>query len=170
MKACHKCFEIKPISNFSIDVRLLSGYSSECKQCRCKYVQSWQDKNPNKKSTYYYKYNYGLSIEQYDTLLKSQDYKCKICGINQKDFYEKLSVDHCHKTNKVRGLLCGSCNRAIGQFKDNPIFCDKAAEYLRENNEEAKKERQKKHNSSKTRKARDKTKTKETLGSGKTDL
>lgn len=52
---------------------------------------------------------------------------CLVCGEASR---ETLNVDHCHTTNKVRGLLCGACNRAIGLFRDDPEIIAKAAIYV----------------------------------------
>lgn len=60
----------------------------------------------------------------YDDLLNTEE--CMICNENRKPFH----VDHCHITNKYRGILCHKCNRAIGFFNDNPITLRKAADYL----------------------------------------
>ena len=51
---------------------------------------------------------------------------CLLCGIKT----EKLVIDHCHKTKRVRGLLCHQCNSGLGHFKDNTEFLLKAVEYL----------------------------------------
>jgi hypothetical protein len=51
--------------------------------------------------------------------------KCEICGTKT-----KLTVDHCHKINKLRGVLCANCNSGLGQFKDNPTLLRKAIGYL----------------------------------------
>lgn len=74
---------------------------------------------------------YGITLEQYQQMLESQGGFCKICGRHQGDFAEALSVDHCHATGKVRGLLCGSCNRAIGLLGDDQFIAEQAAQYLR---------------------------------------
>lgn len=55
---------------------------------------------------------------------------CCICDKTIEDNGQLLSVDHCHKTNKIRGLLCSSCNFMIGLSKDSPIILRKAADYL----------------------------------------
>ena len=71
---------------------------------------------------------YGLSKQDYDTLIASHGGKCAIC---KKD--AKLHIDHDHKTNKVRGLLCAKCNKAIGLLDDDPIITAMAVKYLQEN-------------------------------------
>ncbi|NDB61103.1 recombination endonuclease VII [bacterium] len=75
--------------------------------------------------------NYGLDLKDYQKLLEAQNHKCAICGSpppnNRKT---RLSIDHCHKTGKVRGLLCDRCNRSIGLLKDDVSILKKAIEYL----------------------------------------
>lgn len=77
---------------------------------------------------------YGLSPSDYDALLEAQSYQCKICmypHIEEKQ--KRLHVDHCHATNRVRGLLCSRCNRGIGHFRDKPSLLTAASKYLEEN-------------------------------------
>ena len=74
------------------------------------------------------KHRYGITEEQYDQMFKKQNGKCAICNqISEK----ALSVDHCHDTGKIRGLLCGNCNRGIGCLKDDENRIIKAAEYVK---------------------------------------
>lgn len=75
---------------------------------------------------------YGLTINDYDRLLSSQNGKCAIC-LSQKHAdkrNKRFHVDHCHKTGLVRGLLCSSCNLGLGQFGDDPEMLKMAAFYL----------------------------------------
>jgi hypothetical protein len=72
---------------------------------------------------------YGLSTEEFDALLVAQGYVCAICQQND-NLGRQLSVDHDHKTGKIRGLLCGMCNRAIGFLRDDPALLRRAIEYL----------------------------------------
>lgn len=73
---------------------------------------------------------YGLSKEQYLLILKNQNNKCAIC---ENDLSVKKScIDHCHETNKVRGILCFNCNLGIGNLQHNPKFLRKAALYCEE--------------------------------------
>lgn len=77
------------------------------------------------------KEDYGLSLNEYNELFKKQNGNCAICGKNQSVFKYKLAVDHCHKTNKIRGLLCGKCNTALGSLEDDIIILQKAINYLK---------------------------------------
>jgi nitrate/TMAO reductase-like tetraheme cytochrome c subunit len=87
------------------------------------------------KRNYYLKHKYGITEKQYDEMLTSQNFGCAICkSTNTKSSAAKrLVVDHCHSTNKVRGLLCSSCNKAIGLFEDSTEFLISAIEYLKRN-------------------------------------
>lgn len=71
---------------------------------------------------------YGLTVEQHAEILKAQDGKCKIC--NELPKTKSLFVDHCHKTGKVRGLLCVYCNSLLGMAKDSPTILQNAINYL----------------------------------------
>lgn len=62
------------------------------------------------------KARYGIDIEQYDAMLKTQNGVCKICSSVNLDG-KRLHVDHCHQTGKVRGLLCNGCNRKLGWYE-----------------------------------------------------
>lgn len=81
---------------------------------------------------------YGMTLDDYDKLLQLQDHKCAICmGVervkNVSGKIKQLSVDHCHNTGNVRGLLCDACNVGLGRFSDDPDRVDSAARYLRMN-------------------------------------
>lgn len=85
-----------------------------CKECRRK---------KNLKS------RYGISLEEYKMILYHQNSGCAICGvvIPMYDYH----VDHCHTTNKVRGLLCNKCNRGLGFLGDSIERLEAAIMYLR---------------------------------------
>jgi len=70
---------------------------------------------------------YGWTQEQYEAEYREQEGRCLICGQE----FAVLCIDHCHATNKFRGLLCNGCNRGIGALQDNATLCQKAAEYLK---------------------------------------
>ena len=89
---------------------------------------------------------FGISIEDYLALLKSQDHKCLICRVNCQVLIGNRAkknktgrvvvafvVDHCHETGKIRGLLCDRCNLLLGQAEDNPTLLLRAIQYLKGN-------------------------------------
>jgi hypothetical protein len=69
---------------------------------------------------------YRLTKSDYMELFAAQHGGCAICGREQ----QRLHVDHDHDTGKIRGLLCGSCNRGIGLLRHNPTILNRAAMYL----------------------------------------
>lgn len=73
---------------------------------------------------------YGLKPEDYVNMFEEQNGLCAICDRPPKTVLTPLDVDHCHTTGKVRGLLCGSCNRAIGLLGDDVGRMKKAIKYL----------------------------------------
>jgi hypothetical protein len=75
------------------------------------------------------KKTYGISMEQYQVLLVKQGGKCGICKRPER-LGQALSVDHDHKTGRVRGLLCRKCNRSLGGFDDDPVRLEAALRYL----------------------------------------
>lgn len=60
---------------------------------------------------YNYRRKYGITTEEFEEMAAAQDQKCAACGKRPKG---RLHVDHDHETKRVRGLLCGPCNRALG--------------------------------------------------------
>jgi hypothetical protein len=120
-KLCTKCNIEKPrtIEFFSKHSKTLDKLDSWCKNCR---------------STYRNEFRRGLyrdmiSDEDLIELLKTKS--CTICGSK-----EKLVVDHDHKGNFVRGMLCNHCNRGLGHFRDDPDLLEFARIYLLANSKE----------------------------------
>jgi ribosomal protein L40E len=73
---------------------------------------------------------FGLTQEDYDKILQSQNGHCAICGNGTNGNKKNFCVDHDHETGKVRGLLCHNCNVSVGLMKESPLLLRKAAEYL----------------------------------------
>ncbi len=88
-------------------------------------ASKWARENPEKKRNIAMRSKYGLERADYDRMVAEQSSLCLIC--RQPD---RLGIDHCHATLKVRGLLCQSCNLGLGAFKDNPDLMRRAAEYV----------------------------------------
>lgn len=137
--ACTRCDETNP-TKFYYDP---NGYrNSACRKCEKerkalsqkstnyrKIQKKWRRENPTYGHTYNFRHKYGLSGLDYQNMLARQNGVCLICGQPPAET-QSLSVDHCHATGKVRGLLCIHCNTGIGMFKDSQELLRKAAEYL----------------------------------------
>ncbi len=72
----------------------------------------------------------GLTVEQYDFMLREQGFSCAICGIAKNTGRGMFSIDHCHTTGQVRGLLCNKCNSILGYAGDRVAVLEKAISYL----------------------------------------
>ena len=94
--------------------------------------REWRKRNPESNRQTNLK-RYGLTVEQEKLLLSVQNNKCAICS---EMFIKTPCVDHNHKTGRVRGLLCGHCNRMLGCARENQNILQSGIEYLRRNNEE----------------------------------
>lgn len=81
----------------------------------------------------YLERHYGVTIEQYDVMLKEQDNRCAICGTAECSSGRNFAVDHDHETGRVRGLLCGNCNVGIGNLRDDINIMKRAIAYLEKN-------------------------------------
>lgn len=93
-------------------------------------TRAWYHANKDRRRVYELERKYGLKRGEYEEMLERQGGGCAICGANESHDKNRLSVDHCHKTNRVRGILCAHCNHAIGKFTDDPARLRKAADYL----------------------------------------
>lgn len=71
---------------------------------------------------------HNISVEEFWSMYEEQDGTCPIC--DQAVEAEDSAIDHNHKTGEVRGILCKTCNRGLGLFKDNPSTTKRATEYL----------------------------------------
>ena len=73
---------------------------------------------------------YGITRKQWEDMAHAQGYCCAICKTKQPK--KRMAVDHCHDTGKVRGLLCSSCNMALGMIKDNILIAESLIRYLKD--------------------------------------
>ena len=133
-KKCTVCKEDKSLDEFYNKKTSPDGKGYRCKVCDNLARKKWVDSNPDKarrsarcKS---WKYNYGIDEQDYNRILTEQGGKCKICEVNHNKPHNYFAVDHCHITNKVRGLLCNRCNRSIGLLKEDISILQSAIKYL----------------------------------------
>lgn len=91
----------------------------------------WRAKNPYRNKHHDLKKNYGITLADYERILADQGGGCAICDRTPENMAKRhLSVDHCHETKVIRGLLCDHCNRAIGLLRDDPSRLARAIVYL----------------------------------------
>lgn len=81
-------------------------------------------------------YKYGITEEQHLQMYKDQVDKCKICERHKSEFFDRLVIDHCHTSGKVRELLCTRCNLMLGMATDNINILKIAINYLKEHSVE----------------------------------
>lgn len=91
--------------------------------------KEYRDCNPRKIRELRLRY-YGVTPDQFDILYSQQNGLCSICQKDIPAIGNGRHLDHCHKTNVIRGILCAACNLGLGAFRDNPESLRKAAGYL----------------------------------------
>lgn len=119
---CTKCKENKPSTDFHSNGKITEKKKvrSKCKVC---ILTKEERRRANVKT------RYGITQSDYETMLKNQNNSCAICKTTVPG-YDNFCIDHCHKTGRVRGLLCRRCNLAIGHLNDDPLLCIEASKYL----------------------------------------
>lgn len=142
---CRCCKKLKSLDEFGNNKANKNGKSIYCLICtqiksRNQYKRKGASSilNKSKYSTNSSEYRkdkllrlrYGISLDEYNKILIDQNNNCAICQINKIDLTKILFVDHNHKTGQIRGLLCDSCNRGIGVFKESVKSLRLAADYL----------------------------------------
>jgi len=124
---CTSCGVFKLANEYTLenDDRCSGGVAmrSKCKPC-----------NEHIKWKSFIFRTYGITVEYYYAMLAAQNNKCAICESeevnNSRVSSNKLFIDHCHTTGKVRGLLCSKCNHGIGLLNDDTELLQKAIKYL----------------------------------------
>lgn len=157
-KFCSKCSSCKPTALFYKNKSTADGFRSWCVECTLRqnriYAESKRDvKNKSERERYisnkpkrleqtkeYYLLKgkdktlqkmYGISLNDYYEMLESQGGGCAICGrhySNKRSSF--LSVDHNHKSGRVRGLLCSRCNKALGLLNEDFTLLVNAIQYI----------------------------------------
>lgn len=119
IKTCSRCLQSKGLIN--------SFYpnSNICKDCKLEYNRKRRTSSIIKKQNV--KARYGITTEEYEKHLEAEC--CQICNVSFDKKFTKC-LDHCHKENLIRGVLCTECNIGLGMFKDNMNYLQNALNYL----------------------------------------
>jgi hypothetical protein len=142
---CKHCKGEKELSHFYRTKTKWGGISHRCKKYHAQYIKFWKNKDkstflkkerdkynslsPKVKKNRHLRKTYGITIAQFTDMLERQQNKC---AIGEESLTKNTAhVDHCHKTGKVRGLLCKKCNLGLGNFNDSMLKLNKAITYLR---------------------------------------
>jgi rubrerythrin len=136
---CSRCRETKEDSEFFKTKRTYNGLQAYCKPCQREYGNNYQRTNESYREKQKVKRrvrtieHYGITREDYENLLEKQQYRCAICNTDEPGGkHNRFHIDHCHDTDKVRGLLCHHCNTAIGLLKHSIGNLTSAIDYLNE--------------------------------------
>jgi len=111
-------------------------YYKKVKEAKLKYAKDYRTLHPDVKRKSMWKLKFGLNVKDYNKMFDKQQGCCAICGRHQSELKRCLAIDHNHSTGQIRGLLCSSCNPAIGSLgADSGIeLLQKAIEYIKEYN------------------------------------
>jgi hypothetical protein len=129
-KTCLKCGEEKPTDDFYL-------YRRSCKKCMRAYQRDFAAARPHYHRNRNLLSRYGISGDEYQTLLANQNFACPICEVEISETLEykgkrSVVVDHNHDTGEVRGVLCSGCNLVLGHARENTTILYKAIVYLSE--------------------------------------
>jgi hypothetical protein len=141
LHACTWCKERKVATAFFLQADKKRGLSSWCIDCCRERDRERYRGDPEKRREQAkwggLKLRFGLTRDQWMAMYDAQQGRCPICQEPMSNHPTLIRdkrgacVDHCHKTGRVRALLCNRCNQGLGLFRDDAGFVEKAAAYLR---------------------------------------
>jgi hypothetical protein len=95
------------------------------------YAKNYYISNKESQKNSQLKSRFNITLEEYNKMFQKQNGVCAICGKNEEIKGRSLAVDHNHQIGKVRGLLCGKCNKMLGLSNDNIIILESAINYIK---------------------------------------
>lgn len=130
---CKRCGITKELTEYYKTTDRKCKHKTICKDC-IKADPITEDRKEKMRAygkDYHLKISYNMTRKEHTALLVFQNHKCAICGIDEKEATkQKLYVDHCHATGKIRALLCHGCNASLGLMKESIQTFTKAIAYL----------------------------------------
>lgn len=134
---CRQCYKRRRRNfylNNSDKLKMRSSEWYENNKERAHYMnRKWCKRNPDKILNIRLKYKYGITLDDYDIYFKLQKGRCGICKTKKLCRNGRFYVDHNHKTNEFRGLLCNKCNVLLGMINDRIKLLKRAIRYLKQN-------------------------------------
>jgi hypothetical protein len=122
---CPKCGETKPEEDFPRNRSSRTGRQAYCKPCWNSAVRDYKSKKHGSERSFLFKYRYGIDERRVRHYESGQLGLCAVCRNAPSQH-----VDHDHRTKAIRGLLCFTCNNALGKFDDDPDLIESAVRYL----------------------------------------
>jgi hypothetical protein len=143
VKICSTCRNSQSLDAFQKNRHRPDGLHSQCRSCVSAAGRAWRERNPEQKKATNRRWAeenaertfnatwgpFGFYYSDYLAMLEAQGGVCAICHESCRPG-RRLSVDHCHATGRIRGLLCDWCNRGLGLFRDSPESLLRAERYL----------------------------------------
>ena len=144
-RPCIDCKEIKNIDDFYLrtenkrpksvckkcDRKRRTNHKRERPEVNNKWIEENRGRTQRNNRNSELKRSFGITIDDYESMLKDQGGVCRICGLEENSTgLRNLSVDHDHQSGKIRGLLCHNCNTGLGKFKDSEELLKRAIVYL----------------------------------------
>lgn len=133
-KRCCRCKQTLSIDKFSNSYKSADNKHGYCKKCHSEYNTKWvANRVDNRKDVELrIKRTYGINLTEYDSMYTKQNGLCAICKNPEsiktgRRSINRLAIDHCHTTGKIRGLLCQRCNTGLGRLEK---YIDRAKQYL----------------------------------------
>ena len=145
-RMCPRCGERKPLEDFSKRGGRPANYCRPCGRAvqresierdperrarQNERAKEWRKNNPRKAKDGVRRCTYGVAHGTYDRMLATQNGGCAICKTKEPGGRGDFHFDHCHKSQKVRGLLCHNCNQILANAKDDVEVLLSAARYLK---------------------------------------
>lgn len=135
VRECRTCGQMLPLGRFPR--RQGNRRGTRCRDCESAYRKRRTRKQRAAERDRKLQRRYGITSADYTAMARAQRWRCAICARPPYPAGSKLVVDHCHRTHQVRGLLCHTCNAALGLMGDHPERLERAAQYLRETSTDA---------------------------------
>lgn len=124
-RRCRRCDVLQPIREFYQHSRNSAGRMHICRTCTKASAKRWRDENRERFIELRWrreiKTKYGITADDYERMLSEQDGRCAGCGSDSPGprYGRVFNIDHCHRTGRVRGLLCDDCNLALGRMNED---------------------------------------------------